>query len=478
MSLDLTYRPKRFADVLGNAGVLRLLLARSRAGSLIGRSMMFGGPKGSGKTSLARIVARAIFCDSLKDGEPCCECLGCKSVDDGSADSFDEFDAATQGTVERMRSIIEDLEYGTVSGKPRLIILDEAHRLSKQSQDSLLKSMEERRIVVVLCTTEPHSIKTAIRDRVEEYPVSYPSQQDMEARLALVCEKESLVIDPAALALIVQLNGRCPRTSLTSLESAISINATGVADVKQVLRFSSIEDIILALSKLDMDPVSAISTFDSIFDQEGPTWVRDQIVSAISSAMKASLGAKSSYPIPGAFWASRGTRWLQTAQSLSLIDRPNQADVEAVLYDRGIYPTPPTGSQPIPVPVEKAESVVQKSVGATHTSTPFTLSGASPVASPPKVNPVPVASVIPIKKPLEVTTPNPNVRKSIEIDGVIFSSNEVLTSLDKKMEATPSRAEPESPLDLRVEFDLESVPMTEKEFTSGLLQRIYTKTRH
>lgn len=469
---DLEYRPKRFADVLGNAGVVKLLLKRSSTGTLVGRSMMFGGPKGSGKTSLARIVARAVVCDALTDGEPCNKCAGCLSIADGSADSVDEFDAATQGTVDRMRSIVEDLEYGTVSGKPRVIVLDEAHRLSKQSQDALLKSMEDRRIVVILCTTEPHSIKTAIRSRVEEYPVAYPPEQELLARLGFVCSQHKIDCELDALELIVSLNARCPRTSLTTLQSAALTGPVTVATVREITRFSSMEGVVRALTGLHTDPRAASVEFDSLFDQEGPTWVRDQVVLAISSAMRTAFGAKPTHPVPPAFWSARGDGWLATAHALSLLERPNQADIEAVLYSGVSVPASGVGSVPVkstepashpPTSVKAAVKVGDATVTPPELPKPA-------VRSPEPLKTVPKAPPS-VKVVLSPETASPRV---LEVDGVRFSSDEVLTSLDNKIEHGGAPPGPELGPDIRVEFDSESLPMTEKEFARGFLERIRT----
>jgi DNA polymerase III subunit gamma/tau len=470
---DLEYRPKRFSDVLGNAGVVKLLLKRSSTGTLAGRSMMFGGPKGSGKTSLARIVARAVVCDSLADGEPCNKCAGCLSIADGSADSVDEFDAATQGTVDRMRSIVEDLEYGTVSGKPRVIVLDEAHRLSKQSQDALLKSMEDRRIVVILCTTEPHSIKTAIRSRVEEYPVAYPPEQELLARLGFVCSQHKIDCELDALEMIVSLNARCPRTSLTTLQSAALVGPVTVATVREITRFSSMESVVRALTVLHSDPRAASVEFDGLFDQEGPTWVRDQVVLAISSAMRAAFGAKPTHPVPPSFWPARGDGWLATAHSLSLLERPNQADIEAVLYS-GVISVPASGAGSVPVrPQEPAPPLpppvkAPVKAGEAVAVPPAPPQSAARPPAPPKVIPEPPPSV---KVVLSPETARPRV---LEVDGVRFSSDEVLTSLDSKIEHGGAPPGPELGPDIRVEFDSESLPMTEKEFARGFLERIRT----
>lgn len=478
---DLEYRPVRFADVLGNAGIVKLLLIRSQKGVLANRSMMFGGPKGSGKTSLARVVARAIVCDALADGEPCNACPGCKSIRDESADSVDEFDAATQGTVERMRSIVEDLEYGTVSGKPRVIVLDEAHRLSKASQDALLKSMEERNLLAILCTTEPNAIKTAIRSRVDEYPVSYPPEQELLARLGKVCADHKLVCELDALELIVSVNGRCPRTSLTMLQSVALLGDVTLSNVKQVSRFGSLEGVVRGLHLLPTDPRAAVTEFDALFDQEGPTWVRDQILLAISSAIRSSFGAKPMFPVPSDFWNLRGKAWLGVAQSLSMLDRPNQADVEAIIYadvapSVAVATPPPAAVLPsTPAPPPPPQAPPPPAQVAPPPPPPEVSPPPPPKASPA---PAPVQEVTPVPKPKAVIKETLNVPekpRSIMIDEVLYTSNEELTSMDSKIVHGSSRpADSGAKQDVRVERDPdpESVPMTEKEFKRVFLERL------
>lgn len=475
---DLMYRPARFADVLGNAGVVKLLRIRSQKGVLASRSMMFGGPKGSGKTTLARIVARAIVCDALSDGEPCNKCPGCNSIRDESADSVDEFDAATQGTVERMRSIVEDLEYGTVSGKPRVIVLDEAHRLSKASQDALLKSMEERNLLAILCTTEPNAIKTAIRSRVDEYPVSYPSESELRERLTNVCVGQRLKHEPEAIDLIIALNGRCPRTCLTMLQSTSLLGDVTVDNVRQISRFGSLEGVVRGLQLLPTDPKAAVAEFDTLFDQEGPTWVRDQVLLAVSSAMRVAFGAKPVYPVPSEFWDLRGKAWLTVAQALSMLDRPNQADVEAILY-ADVVSAAPVGASPAAVPPPVPAPPPPAPPPAAKAAPPAPEPPPKPAARPePEPKPAPVREVTPAAKPKEAVRETLNVPdkpRSIEVDGVLYTSNEELTSMDSKILHGSSRPAEgsEAKQDIRAEQrDPESVPMTEKEFKRGFLERL------
>ena len=470
-TLDLKYRPRKFSDLLGNKGIIELLLKRSTGGTLIDRSMMFGGPKGLGKTTMARIVAKAIACPNKENGEPCCECSICQSVDNGVSESFDELDAATQGTVDRIRSIVQDLDLGTMDGNPRVVVFDEAQRLSKAAQDALLKPMEDRRVIVILCTTEPHSIKTAIRDRVEEYPVSPPSVEEITNRLQHICKIESIEYDREALDLIVMLNHSNPRTSITSLETIHTLGRITKDNVRQVFRFYSMEDVFRALSLIDSSPIEAFSIFDRLSAHESPTWIRDNIVAAISSALRVSVGAKPTYSIPTVFFPTRGRAWAELAASLSRIDRPDFAAVEAVLMASSpaletvvfdIPPPPPIARIPSikavhsPVPaVELVEEPVQKIESQQEVVDKLSKNIGSP-------------------KKIETVTNKPGNSKSIEVDGIKFTSTETLTSLDTKIRNSSPPEDSVSVTDARVQCESGSKPIPPKEFARVFSERIST----
>ncbi len=456
MPLDLKYRPQKFGEVLGNKAVVKLFHQLSRDGKLTQRSLMFGGPKGCGKTSLARIIACAIVCDNVVDGEPCGECEFCRGVRTDSAENLEEFDAATQGSVEHMRNIVSDLDYGNLSGKPSLYILDEAQRLTKQAQDALLKSVEERRLLVILCTTEPHKIQGPLRSRLTEFSVSAPPAQDLESFLRRVCSIENIQASDEVLRLIVQIQESCPRTSLTSLETLSSVGEITVDDVKTYFRYGSLEKLVKAMESLTADPRSALVSISELLDTEGPSWVRDNAVLIISSAVRMSIGAKPSLPIPGAQYTTRGISWVAVAKSLSSIERPTAADIEVTLME------------------------MISSLPSAPAVAPITLSTPPIVAAP--IIPAPIPDVSPV---VRVSEPIPEVKKEparrvieskpkvVEIGGVNFSADEKLTSVDDKLERG-SRGAPvattltETP-GVRLDKDLH--PMAPKEFARGLIQR-------
>lgn len=470
--LDLKYRPRKFSEVLGNAGVRRLLLARSRSGTLGDQSMMFGGPKGCGKTTMARIVARAMLCVDLDDGEPCGSCHVCSSVLEDSCPSVEEMDAASQGTVDRIRSMVSDSDYGTIDGSDRRVyIIDEAQRLSKAAQDALLKAVEGRFFIVILCTTEPQNIKGPIRDRMEEYPVYPPDADELAARLSDVCTEESIQFEPDALDLVVKMNGRTPRSCLLSVSALGSLGPITSSSVREYFRFNSYVFVDRVLSLLDSDPALAFDSLDSLSSMEGPTWIRDAIVFAIASGLRVDVGARSAYPVDLHFFSVRGRSWLSLAHDLGRIDRPSMADIEASLMSVPVGAIIPSSVFPVP---SNASTLVLPSPPAPSKAP------ASVLPSPPAKTSVPVRSET--NGSVTVASVSDNgpgaaspsdkdrvVNKELEIEGVTYSSRESLTTLDNKISASSSVDKTEDRESTPVGLDGSRVPITEKEFVSSFL---------
>lgn len=460
---DLKYRPRRFADVIGNKAVVRLLLKLSSEGRLTDRSFMFGGPKGCGKTTLARIVARAIVCDSLQAGEPCSECPSCLSIITESADSFEEFDAATQGTVDRMRSIVQSLDYGNLSGRPLVVVLDEAQRLSKQGQDALLKSIEDRRLIVIFCTTEPHKIQGAIRNRVTEFPISEPPESESIELMEKVCKLESVSYDAAALQLIAKLTGSCPRSCMTSID--LMAPTVTVESVRSFFRHSGMESVASVLGRIDSNPVEALRELDTLMSAEGATWVRDTIVQAISSEMRVSVGARPTFPVPCRFFESRGRRWADLAHILGSMEKPTATGVDvALLTACPILMTAPGPVQSAPAPPVHVPAPVPAPAPAPASS--VHASALAPAPAPPVHVPAP-APPAPLS-PISIPPPS----KVVEVDGVKYTREESLTSLDSKIDRDPKRHASSSPRETaEVGLNLSMAPISEKEFARGFVQR-------
>lgn len=471
--LDLKYRPLRFSDVLGNEGVRKVLLKRSADGTLGDQSMMFGGPKGCGKTSMARIVARALLCESLDGGEPCGVCPMCRAILDDACDAVEELDAASQGTVDRVRSMVQEADYGTIGGGDRHVyIIDEAQRLSKAAQDALLKAVESRLFIVILCTTEPQNIKGPIRDRVEEYPVYPPALDDIVARLEAVCKAESVKADRDALTVIAEMTGRTPRSCLLAVDSISVLGDVTLDLVRAHFRFNSYSIVERVLRDLDSNPASAFSFLDHLSRQEGPTWIRDSIVLAISSGLRSQIGAKATYPTKTDFFSVRGRGWADLARDLSRIDRPSMADIEAALLSSisaSFFPQQSTSSLPprqlsvdpepdLDPPLPRIER--EPSLPEAKADPPL------PPPPPPSQAEPPPPQAEPKSAPSAEQTPHP---KEVTVDGVTFSRTESLTTLDEKISFRKNDEDTGERVEIPVGLDESRAPITEKEFVSGFL---------
>lgn len=452
--LDLKYRPRKFSDVLGNDGVVRLLIRRSQTNTLTDQSMLFGGPKGTGKTTLARIVAMAVTCRNKQDAEPCGVCDGCVQIINGISSYVDEMDAASQGTVDRIRNIVEDSEYETVDGTNNVYILDEAQRLSPAAQDAMLKAIENRSITVIMCTTEPHKIRASIRSRVEEYPISPPSTDVVVSRLEKICNVECIQYDTDALKLLSRSCQNCPRTSIRAIETISILGPISIQAVQEFFHFDSYGIIDKILANIDTNPGFAIQAFDGLIDTEGVSWVRDAMLFAISSGLRSDVGIKHSYPCKLTFFQTRLQYWSEFARQIGMLERPTAAGIlSALISTKSGGPTIPAPIL-VPVPVPSCSVPVP-----------------APSPNPPQVvAPKPNQTVPDAKEsPKQVDKP-----KTITIDGVSFSSKENLTSLDGKIGPSepPKTQDGESRI---VEYRSDMEPISDREFSRDFISRIGRK---
>ncbi|MGE0140116.1 MAG: DNA polymerase III subunit gamma/tau, partial [Ilumatobacteraceae bacterium] len=216
------YRPRRFGEVRGQDHIVRAL-RNAVIHQREGQAYLFSGPRGTGKTTSARILAKVLNCENPVDGEPCCECASCLAVERGTSYDVHELDAASNNGVDAMRDLIEKASLGT-PGRHKVYILDEVHMLSKQAEAVLLKTLEEPppHVVFVLATTEPQKVSETIRSRTQHLRFHLLPIDELEAHVRWVVADAGLQVSEAAIAAALEQGGGSARDTLSALEVAAS----------------------------------------------------------------------------------------------------------------------------------------------------------------------------------------------------------------------------------------------------------------
>ncbi len=224
LALYRRYRPETFAEVIGQDHVtepLRAALANNR----VNHAYLFSGPRGCGKTTSARILARTLNCDKAPVADPCGECQSCRDLARGGPGSIDviEIDAASHGGVDDARDLRERAFFAPVASRYKVYIIDEAHMVSTQGFNALLKLVEEppEHLRFIFATTEPEKVIATIRSRTHHYPFRLIPPRTLSDHLAELCEKEGVKIDPAALPLVVRAGAGSARDSLSVLDQLL-----------------------------------------------------------------------------------------------------------------------------------------------------------------------------------------------------------------------------------------------------------------
>ena len=234
-SLYRKHRPQHFAELVGQEHVTTALRNAGKE-DRTSHAYLFSGPRGTGKTTTARILARALNCLNLgDDGEPCGVCKNCVAVSAGTFYDLVELDAASNNGVEAMRDLIQSVHLGVgASSRRKVYIIDEVHMLSAAASNTLLKTLEEppAHVVFVLATTDPQKVLPTIRSRTQHFEFTLLTREQMIAHLADILQREKIESDPEALDLIARRAGGSVRDALSTLDQALAIGG-GILDAAQ-----------------------------------------------------------------------------------------------------------------------------------------------------------------------------------------------------------------------------------------------------
>jgi len=283
-SLYRRYRPQKFAEIKGQRHVVTAL-QNAVVKDEVGHAYLLHGPRGTGKTTSARVLAKALNCENRgSDGEPCGECESCVAIEQGRSFDLHELDAASNNGVDAMRDLLAKVNLGN-PGRAKVYILDEAHMLTAGAENALLKTLEEppAHVTWVLATTEPHKVVPTIRSRCQVFELNLLGAEEMEAHVRWVIDDAGLDVDDAAIDHVIEVGGGSVRDTLSALDSVVA--AGGVVEVD-----TSTEILLEALA--DHDAAAALtSVVDSTGRGADPRRIGENAVSGLRDAFLVAMGS-------------------------------------------------------------------------------------------------------------------------------------------------------------------------------------------
>src|SRR5438270_3748474 len=291
------YRPQTFHDVVNQEHV-KTTLENAIAQKRIAHGYIFSGQRGTGKTTIARILARCLNCIQGPTATPCGVCASCTEITAGGTVDVIEIDAASNRGINEMRELRENVRHQPARDRYKIFLIDEAHQITNEAFNALLKTIEEppEWAVFVLCTTESHKIPATIASRCQHFSFRSVDFEDLTARMAWICQEEGIEADAEALAIIAQSGEGSVRDSLSALDQAIAccgakLNAAEVRSLLGAFSIESLEKVSFAL--LESDSQRMLEVVDELerngqklqhFSRELSRYFRNLLVARIAGA--------------------------------------------------------------------------------------------------------------------------------------------------------------------------------------------------
>ena len=291
------YRPQTFQDVVNQEHV-KTTLENAIAQNRIAHGYIFSGQRGTGKTTVARILARCLNCVEGPTATPCGVCASCLEITAGGTVDVIEIDAASNRGINEMRELRENVRYQPARDRYKVFIIDEAHQITSEAFNALLKTIEEPPpwVVFVLCTTEAHKIPATIASRCQHFSFRSVDFEDLTARMAWICRQEGIEADAEALAVLAQAGEGSVRDSLSALDQAIAccgakLDAAEVRALLGAFSLESLEQVTQALAASDsrrmlevVDELERNGHNLQHFSRELARYFRNLLVARISGA--------------------------------------------------------------------------------------------------------------------------------------------------------------------------------------------------
>jgi len=387
------WRAQTFGQIVGQTAVVQTLRNAVRSGR-VAHAILFVGPRGTGKTSLARILAKAINCTNLQDGDPCDACPSCVAIREGRALDLIEIDAASNRGIDAIRELRERINYAPTDLRRKVYILDEAHQITKDAWNALLKSLEEPPdfVVFMFASTHPQDFPPAVLSRLQRFDVRRLTTDEIEGKLSRILESDGRAADPAAIRLIARLAAGGMRDAESMLDQLLAaggdrLDEATVRDLLGLATADAIEGYVTAL--VDGDVGGGVRILDALEDRgRDLRSFLDQVVDSVRSGLVGTTAGASA----GLAGRHAVTDLVHIARRLGAID-PNRAGIgglrlqlELVLFP---VETAPARSLAAPAPARPRPRATSPD------RQPVPEAGSAAEPSPPMPTPAPPAPPAP-----------------------------------------------------------------------------------